>query len=214
MVTLRISANESLLSAALAAYAHVLRCDIAVEVEAEEPAEDSGGVRLTMGETERWLYVSASRGPDEAAAQALSEGACAAVTLDSTPAEFAMALATLIDGGPGYVPIDMVRWMAGEALGRNGNGERSPSESTIARPALTGREREILQRVARGCTNAEIAAELMISTNTVRTHLHALSMKLEATSRARMLANARALAIPEAFEFSLRAAAREQRASA
>jgi LuxR family maltose regulon positive regulatory protein len=65
---------------------------------------------------------------------------------------------------------------------------------------LTAREREILQLVARGCTNPEIAERLLISTNTVRTHLHALSVKFEATNRTRMLANARALSVPEALD--------------
>ena len=51
-----------------------------------------------------------------------------------------------------------------------------------------------------GSTNAEIAEQLSISTNTVRTHLHALSVKFEASNRTRMLANARALAVPEAFD--------------
>jgi DNA-binding NarL/FixJ family response regulator len=54
--------------------------------------------------------------------------------------------------------------------------------------------------VARGYTNAEIAERLLITTNTVRTHLHALSVKFEATNRTRMLANARALAVPEAMD--------------
>ena len=101
-------------------------------------------------------------------------------------------VAALLDGAQGYVPIDMMRWIAGEALSR---GPGQPS-----RPVPTAREREVLQLVARGLSNGEIARALTISTNTVRTHLHALSVKLEATSRMKMLANARALAITEAFD--------------
>ena len=121
---------------------------------------------------------------------ALSDGASATVNLDSSPREMALAVASLIDGERGYVPIDMMRWIAGEALAKAG-----PS-----RPALTLREREILRLVSRGFSNGEIAEALTISTNTVRTHLHTLSVKLEANSRTRMLANARALAYPEAFD--------------
>jgi DNA-binding NarL/FixJ family response regulator len=57
----------------------------------------------------------------------------------------------------------------------------------------------VLALVAQGLSNAEIAATLVISTNTVRTHLHSLALKLEATSRARVVANARALGIREAL---------------
>lgn len=56
-------------------------------------------------------------------------------------------------------------------------GEHSPPSSLIAQ--LTGREREVLQGIARGLTNKEIAAELGISHRTVETHRESLMRKLE-----------------------------------
>jgi DNA-binding NarL/FixJ family response regulator len=44
---------------------------------------------------------------------------------------------------------------------------------------LTGREREVLQGIARGRTNKEIAAELGISHRTVETHRESLMRKLQ-----------------------------------
>jgi DNA-binding NarL/FixJ family response regulator len=44
---------------------------------------------------------------------------------------------------------------------------------------LTGREREVLQGIARGRTNKEIAAELGISYRTVETHRESLMKKLQ-----------------------------------
>ena len=48
---------------------------------------------------------------------------------------------------------------------------------------LTGRERLILQHVARGHSNKEIASELVIGVATVKTHVHAILGKLGVSSR-------------------------------
>lgn len=49
--------------------------------------------------------------------------------------------------------------------------------------ALTARESEILRYVARGQTNPRIAAELGISTQTVKNHLTNIFEKLDTRSR-------------------------------
>jgi len=53
---------------------------------------------------------------------------------------------------------------------------------------LTPREREILDHVAKGCSNAEIAANLSISRGTVRNHLEHVYKKLGVRSRTSALA--------------------------
>ena len=50
--------------------------------------------------------------------------------------------------------------------------------------ALTPREREVLQLIGAGRTNAEIAAELFVSAATVKTHINNLFTKLDIRDRA------------------------------
>ena len=58
-------------------------------------------------------------------------------------------------------------------------------------PELTGREREVLELVAAGCGNHEIARRLVLSEKTVRNHVAAILLKLEVSDRAAAVARAR-----------------------
>jgi len=76
--------------------------------------------------------------------------------------------------------------------------ERRQSTQTVApalrdittAPALTQRERQILELLADGLGNKQIAARLGITTNTVKTHLELLFDKLDVSSRAEAVATA------------------------
>ena len=55
---------------------------------------------------------------------------------------------------------------------------------------LTERERQVLELLARGLTNKEIASALIISTNTVKRHMKAIFAKLEVSTRTAAAARA------------------------
>ncbi len=71
--------------------------------------------------------------------------------------------------------------------------ERSHITSSVVRPTLSPREREVLLELARGATYADIAANLVVSENTVKTHVSSLYAKLAVGRRSDALAVARTL---------------------
>jgi DNA-binding CsgD family transcriptional regulator len=74
---------------------------------------------------------------------------------------------------------------------------RGPRRSTINNPGqLTARQIEILELLAAGLTNAEIAARLYITPKTVAHHVSAVLGKLGVRSRRQAAAEARRLGLP------------------
>lgn len=112
-------------------------------------------------------------------------------------------------GAIGYVLKDAPREELIRAVLAAARGESVLSPSVASRllaqvraPAedpLSERELEVLALVARGATNREAAAELFISTATVKTHLLHIYSKLDVTDRAAAVAEAfnRGLLTPE-----------------
>jgi DNA-binding NarL/FixJ family response regulator len=68
---------------------------------------------------------------------------------------------------------------------------RQPAQLQPPFPELTSREREILDKIARGCTNQEIATELVVSLKTVRNHVSNIFTKLHVADRAQAMHTAR-----------------------
>jgi len=58
-----------------------------------------------------------------------------------------------------------------------------PPDNAVARAGLTDREQDVLRLVAAGRSNAEIAAELYLGVETVKTHVAAILAKLGARDR-------------------------------
>jgi DNA-binding NarL/FixJ family response regulator len=66
-----------------------------------------------------------------------------------------------------------------------------PAGGVAPFPELTEREREVLDLVARGLTNAEIARRLFVSDKTVRNHVSNVFAKIHVADRAGAVARAR-----------------------
>jgi DNA-binding NarL/FixJ family response regulator len=68
---------------------------------------------------------------------------------------------------------------------------RSTSAAAAAFPELTEREREILERIARGDPNPVIAQQFGLSDKTVRNHVSSILNKLQVADRAQAIVRAR-----------------------
>ncbi|HEV7350387.1 response regulator transcription factor [Telluribacter sp.] len=69
------------------------------------------------------------------------------------------------------------------------------NEAELKKLELTNREYEVLQQLAQGHSNAEIAENLFLSLSTVKTHLSNLFVKMEVKNRTQALEKAKRLKI-------------------
>nr|MBA2625496.1 response regulator transcription factor [Acidimicrobiia bacterium] len=110
---------------------------------------------------------------DEHVYEALRAGACGFLLKDAPPEELVAAVRVVAAGEALLAPsvtrrliAEFTSWPVAE----------EPRHRDL--DALTEREREVLALVARGLSNAEVAAELLVGETTVKTHVGHVLMKL------------------------------------
>ncbi len=95
----------------------------------------------------------------------------------------------IVNSGGSYIQPSLARKVLNEIAstgkGRGRGGSKGSSIKT-----LSSREVEVLQNVAEGKSNKEVAAELTISEKTVKAHLRSIFRKLEVSDRAQAVATA------------------------
>jgi len=124
----------------------------------------------------RRIVVVTSFDLDEHVYAALRNGACGFLLKRSGPALLTEAVRAAAAGDALISPQVTVRLLRRLAA--------SPAGARAAHPAsLTARERDVARLVARGRTNAEIAAELFLAAGTVKNHLAAIQQKLGVRNR-------------------------------
>lgn len=115
------------------------------------------------------------------------------LTLGEDPDSLGAALAA---GARGYMPKDASREEAATVLGlvasptqpTGGTVVPLPVRAQPGVPALTPREAEVLEGMARGKSNAQIGRELYLSEDTIKTHARRLFRKMGAADRAQAVA--------------------------
>lgn len=102
---------------------------------------------------------------------------------------------TALLGGVRSLPADSGSAVTG--LGSEDAPGRDESVRQAILDMLTEREIEVLQLLAAGHSNQEMALKLYVSINTIKTHLKSLYSKLNVTSRTQAIAHARSLRLIE-----------------
>ncbi|MEJ2859574.1 response regulator transcription factor [Actinomycetospora flava] len=118
---------------------------------------------------------------DEYVYRALRAGAAGFLLKDAEPADLVRAIALVARGDALLAPA-VTRRLIAEFAARP-----QPLVPATRLDVLTPREREVLALVGGGLTNDEIAARLVISTATARTHVGRLLTKLDARDRAALV---------------------------
>jgi DNA-binding NarL/FixJ family response regulator len=139
--------------------------------------------RITSARPETAVLVLTMLDGDDALFAAMRAGARGYLLKGADRGEIARALDTV---GSGEVVFSAA--LASRVLAWFAGGGRS---AAVPFPELTEREREILDLVARGLTNAAIARRLVVSDKTVRNHVSNVFGKIHVADRAEAVARAR-----------------------
>jgi DNA-binding NarL/FixJ family response regulator len=111
---------------------------------------------------------------DEYVVDAFRAGASGFLLKTAPPSQLVAAVRTVHDGDALLAPAS-TRRLIEQAV--------RVAPSAPALDELTARERDVLRLLARGMTNAEIAAELVVEPSTVKSHVAAVLAKLDLRDR-------------------------------
>ena len=119
---------------------------------------------------------------DEYVFEALRAGASGFLVKHTEPAELVRAV-RVVAAGEALLSPGVTRRLIAEFAARPARAGATPERMAV----LTDREREVVALVAEGLSNDEIAAELVLSPATARTHVSRSMMKLHARDRAQLV---------------------------
>jgi DNA-binding NarL/FixJ family response regulator len=125
------------------------------------------------------VLVLTTFGEDEVLWGAIEAGASGFVLKDSSAEDVIAAVRAVAGGGAWFDP-----GVAPRVLGRYRQVVAPAARDAARLDELTDREHEVLRLMARGATNAEIAATLYVAEATVKTHVGSIFGKLGVRDRA------------------------------
>jgi DNA-binding NarL/FixJ family response regulator len=137
-------------------------------------------IRAAQPETE--IVVLTTHADDQSILAALQAGARGYLTKDAGIAEIARAIHAAAAHQALLDPAVQGRLLAAATAVTAANA--APAPAADLPDELTPREAEVLQLIARGMSNTEIATALVVSEATVKSHINHLFAKISARDRA------------------------------
>jgi DNA-binding NarL/FixJ family response regulator len=125
------------------------------------------------------ILVLTTFGEDEVLWGAIEAGAAGFVLKDSSAEDLIAAVRAVAGGGAWFDPA-----VAPRVLDRYRRVVAPAARDAARLDLLTDREHDVLRLMARGATNAEIAASLHVAEATVKSHIGSIFTKLEVRDRA------------------------------
>ncbi|MGH2873206.1 MAG: response regulator [Solirubrobacteraceae bacterium] len=135
--------------------------------------------RIRSAQPSTEVVVLTTHADEASILDALRAGARGYLTKDAGIAEISRAVQAAAAGQALLDPVVQARLVAAA-----GTGARPAPPSAPLPDELTPREAEVLTLIARGMSNGEIAAALVVSEATVKTHINHLFAKTGARDRA------------------------------
>jgi len=141
--------------------------------------------RLLQANPDCRVVVLTTYADDRSVVEALRAGARGFLTKDAGAEEIQRAIEAVMQGRAAIDPA--VQHHLVDAV--SGALPVEPAAPTLP-DGLTAREAEVLALIAEGLSNAEIAARLVVSEATVKSHVNHLFMKIDARDRAQAVSYA------------------------
>ncbi len=140
--------------------------------------------KIVQANPEVSVVVVTMFGDDDSVLSAMRAGAMGYV-LKGADAEEVMKVLRAVAGGEAHFGPEIARKIMGFF------SSPKPAPASEAFPELTSREVEILDLIAQGMNNQEIASRLYLSQKTVRNHVSHVFLKLQVADRAQAIVRAR-----------------------
>ncbi|HJF13868.1 MAG TPA: response regulator transcription factor [Enteractinococcus helveticum] len=164
--------------------AHVVAADV-VLMDVRMPVMD--GIQATAQLLDRndqlKIIMLTTFDLDEYALDAIDAGASGFLLKDAPPEQLLAAIDSVYHGDAVIAPSTTKRLLEHLVTPKRATSSSNHTTEMAALASLTAREREVLEAMADGLSNAEIAEKLFVSATTVKTHVGRVLTKLGARDR-------------------------------
>ena len=150
--------------------------------------------KLRAQDSSALILVISAWSTQESLFSAIKAGATGYVLKERDDAEVLLSIRSILRGGAPIDPFiaqEILKQISAFVITGAKDGKSLDSEVAL----LTNRETEILDLVAQGMSNKEIAEQLFVSKYTVESHIKLIYRKLSVTKRTKAVSTARSLGI-------------------